>query len=63
MSVYAAWIVDGLVVRVGIFPEDDIPDDLIIIGHENNVGIGFIYDGETFIDPRPQYNEEDYPAD
>lgn len=59
MRVYAAWVEGGYVVRVGVFYEGNIPDDVIVIGEKNIVGIGWQYDGGQFVPPVYEISEGD----
>ena len=54
MKIYAAKVEDGIVTQVQVIREGQTPDDLIIIGTENVVGIGYSYEDGKFIEPIPQ---------
>lgn len=47
--IYAAEVIDGLVIRVVVVPQET--DGLITIGTENVVGIGWTYDDGVFVPP------------
>jgi len=49
---YVATLKDGVVSRVTVQPDDyEAAGDEVIVGPENTVGIGYLYDGQAFTHP------------
>ena len=53
--IYIARIDQGVVASVTVQPDDYRPTDSeAVVGPENVVGIGWLWDGEAFTAPEPQ---------
>lgn len=58
--IYIAKIENNIVSQVFIAREDyELKDSEVVIGLENTVGVGFIFEDGEFKQPEPNYNSED----